>query len=257
MASLFSPLKKANQQPSQQNSAGTRTVRQGESMAAVLKGAATRDRADSSQGSEGKPRANSSVPNDQNAIFAGGNENIGQPQGFPRSSRPPSADENGIVPGMVMDAPLSEPSGDSADRRLKFLQASLVTLPESRDSDRVKPYVPRNSAKTHPGFTTAPMPHLESPSLFEKLSPDTLFFIFYYQQGTYQQYLAAQQLKKQRWRFHKKYLTWFRRFQDPEVTTENYEQGAYVYFDHLSGWCSRIKQDFTFEYQYLEDDLPG
>jgi CCR4-NOT transcriptional regulation complex NOT5 subunit len=25
---------------------------------------------------------------------------------------------------------------------------------------------------------------------------DTLFFIFYYQQGTYQQYLAARELKK-------------------------------------------------------------
>ena len=35
------------------------------------------------------------------------------------------------------------------------------------------------------------------------------FFIFYQQQGTYQQYLAARELKKQSWRYHKKYLTWF------------------------------------------------
>jgi len=29
---------------------------------------------------------------------------------------------------------------------------------------------------------------------------DTLFFIFYFQQGTYQQYLAAKELKKASWR---------------------------------------------------------
>jgi hypothetical protein len=38
---------------------------------------------------------------------------------------------------------------------------------------------------------------------------DTLFFIFYFQTGTLQQYLAARELKRQGWRFHKKYLTWF------------------------------------------------
>lgn len=45
--------------------------------------------------------------------------------------------------------------------------------------------------------------------MFEKLNTDTLFLIFYYQQGTYQQYLAARELKRQSWRFHKKYMTWF------------------------------------------------
>ena len=33
--------------------------------------------------------------------------------------------------------------------------------------------------------------------------PDTLFFIFYFQQGTYQQYLAAKELKKLAWRCQK------------------------------------------------------
>lgn len=45
--------------------------------------------------------------------------------------------------------------------------------------------------------------------MFEKLHTDTLFLIFYYQQGTYQQYLAARELKRQSWRYHKKYMTWF------------------------------------------------
>merc|ERR1712196_739642 len=83
----------------------------------------------------------------------------------------------------------------------------------------------------------------------------TLFFIFYYQQGTYQQYLAARELKKQSWRFHKKYMTWFQRHEEPKVTTDEYEQGTYVYFDFETGWCQRIKSEFTFEYSYLEDEL--
>lgn len=56
-------------------------------------------------------------------------------------------------------------------------------------------------------------------------------------------------------RYHKKYLTWFQRHEEPKVTTDEYEQGTYVYFDYETGWCQRIKADFTFEYGYLEDEL--
>lgn len=50
-------------------------------------------------------------------------------------------------------------------------------------------------------------------------------------QNTYQQYLAAKELKKQSWRYHKKYNTWFQRHEEPEITTDEYELGTYVYFD--------------------------
>ena len=50
-------------------------------------------------------------------------------------------------------------------------------------------------------------------------------------------------------------MTWFQRHEEPKVTTEDYEQGTYVYFDYESGWCQRIKSDFRFEYSYLEDSL--
>ena len=82
-----------------------------------------------------------------------------------------------------------------------------------------------------------------------------MFFSFYYQQGTYQQYLAATELKKQSWRYHKKYLTWFQRHPEPRMTTEEYEEGTYVYFDHEIAWCQRIKSEFSFEYAYLEDEM--
>jgi CCR4-NOT transcription complex subunit 3 len=95
-------------------------------------------------------------------------------------------------------------------------------------------------------------------------------------QGTFQQYQAARELKKQAWRFHKKYLMWFQRHEEPRVCgggclkvvglvmlthaqhiTDEYEQGTYLYFDYEQMWAQRKKTDFMFEYRYLEDqDLP-
>ena len=67
-------------------------------------------------------------------------------------------------------------------------------------------------------------------------------------------YLAARELKKQSWRFHKKYLTWFQRHEEPKIITNDYEQGTYIYFDYEGSWCQRKKTEFTFEYRYLEDE---
>jgi hypothetical protein len=67
-------------------------------------------------------------------------------------------------------------------------------------------------------------------------------------------YLAAKELKKQSWRFHVKYLTWFQRHSEPQAITEEYEQGVYVYFDWEGSWCQRKKSDFRFEYRYLSED---
>ena len=64
-------------------------------------------------------------------------------------------------------------------------------------------------------------------------------------------------LKKQGWRFHKKYLTWFQRHEEPVEAGYQCERGTYVYFDYETGWCQRIKTDFTFDYQYLEDEVPA
>lgn len=46
---------------------------------------------------------------------------------------------------------------------------------------------------------------------FSKFNLETLFFAFYHQQGTYQQYLAAVELKKKNWKFNKKFETWFKK----------------------------------------------
>ena len=71
---------------------------------------------------------------------------------------------------------------------------------------------------------------------------------------TYFRFLAAKELKRQSWRFHVKYLTWFQRHSEPQAITEEYEQGVYVYFDWEGSWCQRKKSDFRFEYRYLSED---
>lgn len=138
---------------------------------------------------------------------------------------------------------------------LRMLQASLKTLPRPHDCERPKPYVPPNPHRTPSYYPQTPHPAFNNPEIFSRFNTDTLYFIFYYQQATYQQYLAAKELKKQSWRYHKKYLTWFQRHDQPKVTTDEYEQGTYIYFDYETGWCQRIKQEFVFKYAYLEDEL--
>lgn len=150
---------------------------------------------------------------------------------------------------------------------LQMLEAAFFKLPQPKDSQRVKNYTPRHPAVTPASYPQTRAEILENPAFWERLGmdqfgTDTLFFAFYHQQNTYQQYLAARELKRQSWRYHRKYNTWFQRHEEPKVTTDEFEKGTYVYFDfHITddnqqqGWCQRIKTDFTFEYNYLEDDL--
>ncbi|DBA03182.1 TPA: hypothetical protein N0F65_003902 [Lagenidium giganteum] len=138
---------------------------------------------------------------------------------------------------------------------LRMIDASFYFMPESRDSEKVNRYVPRNLYPTPASFPSTPTTLFDNAAIFEKLDVDSLFFIFYYQQGSYQQYLAARELKRRTWGYHKKYKTWFKRHEEPQVTGEDYEQGTFVYFDYETGWCQRIKTEFTFEYSYLEDEL--
>lgn len=143
----------------------------------------------------------------------------------------------------------------STSSYLGALNESLSVAPGTGEKDRSRQYAPQNPYPTPASYPATPSTLFENPGVFEKLGTDCLFFIFYYAQGTYQQYLAARELKKQSWRFHKKYMTWFQRHEEPMITTDEYEQGTYVYFDYETGWCTRIKQDFRFEYSFLEDTL--
>ncbi|KDR83474.1 hypothetical protein GALMADRAFT_235635 [Galerina marginata CBS 339.88] len=140
------------------------------------------------------------------------------------------------------------------DQVHKMLEGGYSNVPQPQDTEKPKYYVPRNPFQTAPYYPQSPHPLLQTPAIFTQLDVETLFWVFYYLPGTYQQFLAAKELKRQSWRFHVKYLTWFQRHSEPQAITEEYEQGVYVYFDWEGSWCQRKKSDFRFEYRYLSED---
>ncbi|KAK4643096.1 General negative regulator of transcription subunit 5 [Podospora bellae-mahoneyi] len=132
---------------------------------------------------------------------------------------------------------------------------SEAAKPEAADAEPPRAYVPETKYLAHTHFPQEPLDILDDPRLYERIEPDTLFYVFYYKQGTYQQYLAARALKDQSWRFHKQYQTWFQRHEEPKSITEEFEQGTYRFFDYESTWMNRRKADFKFAYKFLEDEV--
>ncbi|KAF8485288.1 Not1 N-terminal domain, CCR4-Not complex component-domain-containing protein [Russula ochroleuca] len=140
------------------------------------------------------------------------------------------------------------------DQVHKLLDGGYSNMPQPQDTEKPKYYVPRNPYQAPSYYPQTTNSILSSPRLFAQLDVETLFYVFYFLPGTYQQFLAAKELKRQSWRFHVKYLTWFQRHSEPQAITEEYEQGVYVYFDWEGSWCQRKKSDFRFEYRYLSED---
>ncbi|KAL0882866.1 hypothetical protein ABMA27_016391 [Loxostege sticticalis] len=157
------------------------------------------------------------------------------------------------IPPLLGVAPLG-PLPLNSEHQLQFqmMEASFYHMPHPSDSERTRVYLPRNICQTPIYYNQVLLPHSDSVEFFQRLSTETLFFVFYYMEGTKAQYLAAKALKKQSWRFHTKYMMWFQRHEEPKVINEEYEQGTYIYFDYEK-WGQRKKEGFTFEYKYLED----
>lgn len=118
----------------------------------------------------------------------------------------------------------------------RSLELSYLHAPDSIDAEKPKHYKPTQKYNTPPHYPQEPLPIFEDPALYRRVDTDTLFYVFYYRQGTYQQYLAAKELKRQSWRFHKQYQTWFQRHEEPKTITEEFEQGTYRFFDYESTW---------------------
>ena len=189
------------------------------------------------------------------------------------------------IPPLLGVAPLGVvPLSKEHQFQYTMLEAASHHLPHPSDSERLRPYLPRNPCHTplyYPQvcssitknknyiFPQAPPPGSDTIDFFQRLSTETLFFIFYYMEGTKAQYLAAKALKKQSWRFHTKYMMWFQRHEEPKIINDEYEQvhrvccdalliltsffqGTYIYFDYEK-WGQRKKEGFTFEYRFLED----
>lgn len=121
---------------------------------------------------------------------------------------------------------------------MRMMAASRATCPDPADAEcprMYRPDVPFPGAAAA-AFPREPLAIFDDPRLYSRMDTDTLFYVFYYKQGTPQQYLAAKALKDQSWRFHKQYQTWFQRHEEPKSITDEFEQGTYRFFDYESTW---------------------
>ncbi|KAF5095988.1 hypothetical protein D0Z00_002943 [Geotrichum galactomycetum] len=138
----------------------------------------------------------------------------------------------------------------------KMLENSYLQCPNSMLADNPRYYQPETYFPTPSYYPQESLTKtFNDAAVFGKMDVDTLFYIFYYRQNTYQQYLAARELKARSWRFHKRFLTWFQRHEEPKTINNDYEQGTYRYFDFEGTWLQRRKSNFKFEYQFLEDEF--
>lgn len=173
---------------------------------------------------------------------------------LPQQQIPPAAQTNTIHLNPLLGmAPLgSVLLSKEQHYQSDMVDAAFHHLPHPSDSEKMRHFLPRNPCPTPGYYPSASFPHADTVEFYQRCNTETLFFIFYYMEGTKAQYLAAKALKKQSWRFHTKYLMWFQRHEEPKQITEEFEQGTYVYFDYEK-WCQKKKDNFTFEYRYLED----
>lgn len=77
--------------------------------------------------------------------------------------------------------------------------------------------------------------------IFTKFDLDTLFFIFYHYQGTYDQFLAARELSKNRkWKFNKVDRCWYYKEVEklPPGMSQS-EEESWRYFDYQGSWLAR------------------
>ena len=91
------------------------------------------------------------------------------------------------------------------------LEAAFRHMPRPRDCE-VRRHLPFNPHPTPSYYPQQLLPHHDTLEYYMRLSTETLFFNFYYMEGTEAQMMSARALKKQNWRFHTKYLMWFQRW---------------------------------------------
>lgn len=93
--------------------------------------------------------------------------------------------------------------------------------------------------------------------IFTKFDLDTLFFIFYHYQGTYEQFLAARELNKNRdWQFNKKDRCWYYKeieklppgiISNSNTDIHKLEEESWRYFDYKKSWLARrCNPDFVY-----------
>lgn len=136
----------------------------------------------------------------------------------------PTTNQETFIQPILGVAPLGKtPLTKDQNQQLIILESAFKKLPHPSDTERMRNYLPRMMINTPAYYPMTPPNGHDSIDFLNKLTSDSLFFMFYYMEGTKAQFLAAQALKKLSWRFHTRYMMWFQRFEEPKVITDEYE----------------------------------
>jgi CCR4-NOT transcription complex subunit 3 len=92
-------------------------------------------------------------------------------------------------------------------------------------------------------------------TVVRKLSEEALLFVFYYREGSFLQLVIARELRRRGFKWHRKNRQWYKRAEDPKMTTVDYEQGSFLTLDPRDAdWRLKVKHDFILEYQFTNPD---
>jgi CCR4-NOT transcription complex subunit 3 len=157
-------------------------------------------------------------------IFSGTNTQPNLSPSLLQSGSNAATNQETFIQPILGVAPLGKtPLTKDQNQQLIILESAFKKLPHASDTERTRNYLPRVMINTPAYYPMAPPSGHDSIDFLNKLTSDSLFFMFYYMEGTKAQFLAAQALKKLSWRFHTRYMMWFQRFEEPKVITDEYE----------------------------------
>ncbi|CEP61582.1 CCR4-NOT core subunit NOT5 LALA0_S03e06106g [Lachancea lanzarotensis] len=157
------------------------------------------------------------------------------------------------------------------------LESSLLNCPDSLDADTPKLYQtplslphptsiffpnetirlvsndPVDPAKNHQKHNDI-YSRTSMGRIMSKFDLDTLFFIFYHYQGTYEQFLAARELTIRGWQFNKLNRCWFyKEVEKLPPGMEQTEEVSWRYFDYQKSWLARrCGADFIYREEEFE-----
>ncbi|AMD18775.1 HBL127Wp [Eremothecium sinecaudum] len=170
--------------------------------------------------------------------------------------------------------PLIQPYENMPEKMMKQLESSLLNCPDSLDADT--PYLYQHPLSLpHPTsifFPNEPIRFVASglnsngrvtkgiygktsmAQIMTKFDLDTLFFIFYHYQGTYDQYLASRELTIRGWIYNRVNRCWFyKEVEKLPPGMEQTEEVSWRYFDFQKSWLARrCGPDFVFRQEEFE-----
>lgn len=135
-----------------------------------------------------------------------------------------------------------------------MLETSLLNCPDSFDAEKPRQYHPLNTHPSLVDYPQEPMYELNLSHIMKKFDNDTLFFCFYYLEGSnaLAKWNAARELSKRGWVFHHETKQWHFPEKAAKSPTPSGDATSYKYFDYEKTWLTRRKENFDFPAELRE-----